>query len=135
MVKPTLRPGSLEELIRLLPEGIGVIPLFLGIQRGTENEFREVMPAYEAKVAELVGLGVNLVHPEGGPPFMVHGFQGQQEIIKRWEEKYGIPIITSGTTQVDALRALGLRRIVGVTYFSRNIMIPFPATLQRQDLM
>jgi hypothetical protein len=30
-VKPTMRPGGLEELIRILPEGIGVIPLFLGI--------------------------------------------------------------------------------------------------------
>ncbi len=45
VVKPTMRPGSLEEMIRLLPEGIGVIPLFLGIQRGTEDEFRDVMPA------------------------------------------------------------------------------------------
>ncbi len=121
VVKPTMRPGSLEEMIRLLPEGIGVIPLFLGIQRGTEDEFRDVMPAYEAKVAELVGLGVDLVHPEGAPPFMVHGYRGEQEIIKKWEEKYKVPVITAGTTQVDALRALGLRRIVGVTYFTGKI--------------
>ncbi len=32
-IKPTLRPGGLEELIRMLPEGIGVLPLFLNIQR------------------------------------------------------------------------------------------------------
>ena len=25
-IKPTLRPGGLEELIRMLPEGIGVLP-------------------------------------------------------------------------------------------------------------
>jgi hypothetical protein len=29
-IKPTHRPGSLEEFIRLLPEGIGVIPLTVG---------------------------------------------------------------------------------------------------------
>jgi len=121
LIKPTLRPGSLEELIRLLPEGIGVIPLFVGIQRGTEDEFREVMPAYEAKVAELVGLKVDLIHPEGGPPFMMHGYEGEQEIVKQWEEKYNVPIVTAGMTQVEALRALGLRRIVGVTYFSGEI--------------
>ncbi len=46
IIKPTMRPGSLEEFIRLLPEGIGVIPLFLGIKRGTEDEFRQVMDAY-----------------------------------------------------------------------------------------
>ena len=40
-IKPTHRPGSLEEFIRLLPEGIGVIPLTVGIRSGTEKEFHE----------------------------------------------------------------------------------------------
>ena len=38
-IKPTHRPGSLEEFIKLLPEGIGVIPLTVGISSGTEQEF------------------------------------------------------------------------------------------------
>ncbi len=121
LIKPTLRPGSLEELIRLLPEGIGVIPLFVGIKRGTEDEFREVMAAYETKIAELAEAEVDLIHPEGGPPFMVHGYQGEQAILKQWEAKHGIPVITSGTTQVEALKALNVRRFVGVTYFTGTI--------------
>ncbi|MFQ5542197.1 MAG: hypothetical protein ACE5E2_05155 [Candidatus Binatia bacterium] len=121
LIKPTMRPGSLEEFIRLLPEGIGVIPLFLGIKRGTEDEFRQVMDAYEVKIAELASLEVDLVHPEGAPPFMVQGYKGEQEIVKRWEEKYKIPIVTAGMSQIEALRALNLRRIVGVTYFTGNI--------------
>ena len=121
IIKPTMRPGSLEEFIRLLPEGIGVIPLFLGIERGTEDEFRQVMDAYEAKIAELARLKVDLIHPEGAPPFMVQGYKGEQDIVKRWEEKYKIPIVTAGMTQIEALRALKLRRIVGVTYFTGDI--------------
>lgn len=121
IIKPTMRPGSLEEFIRLLPEGIGVIPLFLGIERGTEDEFRQVMDAYEAKIAELARLKVDLIHPEGAPPFMVQGYKGERDIVKRWEEKYKIPIVTAGMTQIEALRALKLRRIVGVTYFTGDI--------------
>src|SRR5881409_3306357 len=94
VIKPTMRPGSLEEFIRLLPEGIGVIPLFLKIQRGTEEEFRQVLSAFEEKVGELAELRVDLVHPEGAPPFMVQGYEGEAEIIKQWEEKYGVPIVT-----------------------------------------
>ena len=52
VVKPTMRPGSLEEFIRLIPEGIGVIPVFLNIHEGTTSEFESVMPVIEAKVAE-----------------------------------------------------------------------------------
>ena len=125
IIKPTMRPGSLEEFIRLLPEGIGVIPLFLGIERGTEDEFRQVMDAYEAKIAELARLKVDLIHPEGAPPFMVQGYKGERDIVKRWEEKYKIPIVTAGMTQIEALRALKLRRIVGVTYFTGDINVTF----------
>src|SRR5262245_14106987 len=37
MINPTMRPGVTEEVVRLLPEGIGLIPLFLNIRRGTEK--------------------------------------------------------------------------------------------------
>ncbi len=121
IIKPTMRPGSLEEFIRLLPEGIGVIPLFLGIRRGTEEEFQQIMGAFEEKVAELASLNVDLIHPEGAPPFMVRGFGGEQEIVKRWEEKHRIPIVTAGMTHVEALRALDVHRFVGVTYFTGGI--------------
>jgi maleate cis-trans isomerase len=121
IVKPTLRPGGLEEFIRLLPEGIGVLPLFVNIRRGTVDEFQDVLPAFEAKVAELVEAGVDLVHPEGAPPFMVHGLDGERKIIEGWEDRYRVPIVTAPMTQVEAMTALGLKRIVGVTYFSGEI--------------
>lgn len=121
LVKPTMRPGSLEEFIRLLPEGIGVLPLFLGIQRGTEEEFRGVLKAFEGKVEELAQLKVDLVHPEGAPPFMVQGYKGEERIVKEWQKKYRVPIVTAGMTQVEALRILKAKKILGVTYFTGKI--------------
>ena len=121
LIKPTHRPGSLEEFIRLLPEGIGVIPLFVGFQRGNEDEFREALRAYEERVDELAELGVDMIHPEGAPPFMVHGYKGEQEIIRQWEKKHKIPVVTASMTQVEALRALKVKKFVGVTYFTGKI--------------
>jgi maleate isomerase len=121
IIKPTLRPGGLEEFIRLLPEGIGVLPLFVNIRRGTSDEFQEVLPAYEQKVAELAAAEVDLIHPEGAPPFMVHGLAGEQAIVNDWQERYHKPIVTAGMTQVEAMRALRVNRIVGVTYFAGTI--------------
>lgn len=121
LIKPTMRPGSLEELIRLLPEGIGVLPLFLKIQRGTEDEFRQALQAFEEKVGELAELKVDLIHPEGAPPFMVHGYKGEERIVKEWEKKYKIPIVTAPMTQVEALRVLKVKKFVGVTYFTGKI--------------
>ena len=121
VVKPTHRPGSLEEFIRLLPEGIGVVPVYLNFKRGTEDEFRAALNAVEEKVAELAEEGVDLIHPEGAPPFMVHGYKGEEKIIKEWESKYKIPMVTAAQTQVEALRALKVKKFVGVTYFINSV--------------
>ena len=121
VVKPTHRPGSLEEFIRLLPEGIGVVPVYLDFKRGTEDEFRAALSAVHGKVEELAKEGVDLIHPEGAPPFMAHGFDGEEKITKDWEAEFKIPIVTAGQTQVEALRALGIKKLVGVTYFTGSI--------------
>ena len=88
-IKPTHRPGSLEEFIKLLPDGIGVIPLTVGISSGTEQEFHDVLEDYKQKAAQLAGLGVDLISIGGAPPMMVHGFHGEEEIVKDLEAKIG----------------------------------------------
>lgn len=121
VIKPTHRPGSLEEFIRLLPEGIGVVPLYLNFQRGTEEEFRGALDAVHEKVAELAKEGVDLIHPEGAPPFMAQGYRGEEKLIKQWEAQYKIPMVTAAQTQVEALRALRIKKFIGVTYFIGSV--------------
>lgn len=120
VVKPTYESGSLVEFVRLLPEGVGVIPVYAGIREHTERGYLAAMETYHKCVEELASIGVQLMHPEGGPPFMVRGYKGEQEIVRQWEEKYKVPIFTSGMTQAEALRALGIRRFVGCTYYRDN---------------
>jgi len=120
-IKPTHRPGSLEEFIKLLPEGIGVVPLTVGISSGTEKEFHDVLEDYKQKAAQLAGLGVNLIHIGGAPPMMVHGFAGEDRIVKDIEAKHGVPVSTSGKSQAEAMRALGVKNFAGVTYFKDNM--------------
>jgi maleate cis-trans isomerase len=117
VVKPTYGSGSLVEFIRLLPEGVGCIPMYAGIREHSEQGYLGALETYNAKVAELAEIGVDLIHPEGGPPFMVRGYKAEQEIVHGWEKKYQIPIFTSGMSQTEALRALGIKKFVGCTYY------------------
>jgi len=121
LIKPTHRPGSLEETIRLLPEGIGVVPVTVGLRKGDRKDFDAAITAIEEKVAELAEIGVDLIAPAGAPPLMVHGYEGERKLIDKWEQTYGLPVITAGGSQVQAMRALGAKRIVGVTYFNGEI--------------
>ncbi len=117
VVKPTYGSGSLVEFIRLLPEGVGCIPMYGGVREHSERGYLAAMENYHLKVAELAQIGVDLMHPEGGPPFMVRGHKAEQEIVSAWEAQYKVPIFTSGMSQAQALRALGIKKFVGCTYF------------------
>ena len=117
MINPTMRPGVTEEVCRLLPEGIGLIPLFLDIRRGTEDEFETMMPHYEKLIAVLAEQNCDLIHPVGAPPFMVQGYEGERKIIAAWEDKFKIPIMSVAQNHIRALKALKAKSFVGATYF------------------
>lgn len=117
LIKPNYRPGSTEDLIRMLPDGIGVIPLHIDIDSGTRTQFEASIPDYEKMVAKLAELEADIIHPAGSPPFQILGYLGEQELMERWEKKYKRPVFTNGITQVNAFRALKVRRFVGASYF------------------
>ena len=121
VIKPTMRPGSLEEFIRLMPEGVGVIPMFIGFNQGTKEEFAEGLSGYHPKVAELAELGATIIHPEGGPPLMLSGVIAEQKLTQLWEHQFGVPVITSGQTQIEALKILNARKIVATSYLSSEV--------------
>jgi maleate cis-trans isomerase len=120
-IKPTMRPGGIEELIRILPDGVSLIPLFLDIRKGTVDEFKRAVEPYEPLIARLAEAKVDIIHPEGAPPFMLLGYEGEARVLRQWEDKYGVPLFTSGTNHVRALRALGVKKFVGATYFDGPI--------------
>jgi maleate cis-trans isomerase len=109
-------------MIRLLPEGVGVIPLFLNVREQVESEFQAAFEQTEAKVHELATeFSVDLIHPEGAPLFMLQGWEGEQRILKGWEQEYSLPFFTSGSSCVESLRALGVKRMIGLTYIKGDI--------------
>jgi maleate isomerase len=108
-------------VIRLLPEGVGVLSLYNNIRRGTVSEFHAVMKGYEDQIALLAEQKCDIIHPSGAPPFMVQGLAGEAALIRGWEDKFQTPIFTSGQNQITALKALGAKSIVGATYFQGEI--------------
>lgn len=115
-IKPTRHSGSHNDLVKILPAAIRTEARRLNILHGTLGEFEGVMADYEVEVARFAGEGVDLIHPEGTPPFMLKGLAGERAIVARWQDTHGIPVFTSAMSQADALRALGIERFVGVGY-------------------
>ena len=134
VVHPTLRPGSNEELIRMLPEGIGVLALHVNIKRGTPEEFVQMKAAFEKELDLLKEAGCDVIHPSGAPPFMVHGRDGEKKIIDEWEARYGIPMFTSGQNHVNALKRSARNRSSARPIF-RKRPIPFSRNISRMPAL
>jgi len=116
LVKPTMRPGSLEEFVRMLPDGVGVLPLHQHIEEGREDEFEAALEAYERAAAILAEQGVDFIHLSGTPPFMILGREGEKKLIARWKRKFAIETSAAPELDAAALRALGVTKLIGVTY-------------------
>jgi hypothetical protein len=102
----------------MLPAGVSLLPLCLDVRRGALDEFKSAIPAYEAKVAELARMGVDVINPSGAPPFIVLGHANEQETGKRPTRPASS---RRGRATLDALRALNVRRFLGATYFRGDI--------------
>ena len=122
-VRPTNRPeaGHELDLDTLIPAKIKFLYSTMNFTRGTEEEFSTSMPGYEAKAAEFAKMGADLVRPSGAPPFMLLGYQKEQELISSWEKKYRVQMFTSGQNHVHALRTLGIKKFVGASYFPEKM--------------
>ncbi len=122
-VRPTNRPeaGQEVDLEAKIPAKIQFVTRTMNFTRGTEEEFSKSMPGYEAKAAELAKMGADLVRPSGAPPFMLLGYKAEQELIRSWEKKYGVQMFTSGQNHVRALRALGIGKFAGASYFPEKM--------------
>jgi maleate isomerase len=103
-------------LIRILPEGIGIVPLLLNFKTGSSAEFAKAIPQYEQFVAELAEQGVDLIIVAGAPPFMLLGYEGEDKLIREWENKYKTQIVTDPQMQVAGLRAMKIKRFIGASY-------------------
>ncbi len=121
VIKPVNESLSHPQLESIMPDSVAFESIYLGIQYRSVAEFREVMAVYEERVPELAARGVDLLHPEGAPPFMLEGLEGERDRIKAWEERFQIPVFTTGMTQLAAMEALGIKKFVGVTPFSGEL--------------
>lgn len=117
LIKPTMRPGVHEDLIRALPEGICMIPLFNDVRRGDLDEFEGAIAGYREKAELVAEQNVDLIFLSGAPPFMVLGHDKELVLMADWERDLGVPVVTSAVNQIEAFKALGINRFYGATYF------------------
>jgi maleate cis-trans isomerase len=120
-VKPRPESNSLAELTKLLPRDIELAPRYLNFAYGTREELSGAIPNYEARIAELAPQHCDLISVEGAPPFMILGPARETALVDQWKQKYGIDMFTSSQNQVNVLKAMKVKSILGITAFNADL--------------
>src|SRR5579871_2768814 len=113
-IKPRAADSSLVDMIKLLPDGIGVVPVYIPVTADLRDS-GAIYSQYEDRIAYLKSEKCNLIAIEGAPPFMLIGQTRAAEMVDGWKRKFGIDIFTAPENQVNAFRALKAKKILGVT--------------------
>ena len=82
----------------------------------------------------MAELGADVVMIMGAPPTMVRGHGADRTISDRLSKRYGIPVLVATMAQVDAFRALGMKKLVGITYFQDDMNRRFAKFLEDDGL-
>jgi maleate cis-trans isomerase len=120
-LKPRAHDSSLAEMIKLLPAGIGIAAAYLNLTEGTREELQNSYATYEKNIAYLASQRCDTISIEGAPPFMILGPDGEAKMIDGWKQKYQTDMFTSSQNQVNVLRAMKLKRILGITAFGPDM--------------
>jgi maleate cis-trans isomerase len=120
-VKPRPESNSLAELAKLLPPEIGLVPVYLNFAYGTREELSNAFPNYEKNIAYLASQHCDLISIEGAPPFMILGPEGETTLVDQWKQKYKIDMFTSSQNQVNVLKAMKVKNILGITAFGADL--------------
>jgi maleate cis-trans isomerase len=120
-IKPRASDSSLVDMIRLLPAGIGVVTVYLNFTEGTAQEFQNSFANYEKNIAYLTSLHCDVISIEGAPPFMLLGPDGEAKLVDGWKQKYKTDMFTSSQNQIEALKALKIKKIFGASEFGADL--------------
>jgi hypothetical protein len=97
-------------MIKLLPEGIGVIPVYLNLTQGSREEYGNSYATYEGHIAYLASQKCNVIAIEGAAPFLLSGPTREAEMVEGWKRKYNTDMFSvAGAT--DAKRASKASRV------------------------
>lgn len=108
------------EFYRIVPEGVTLALTTLNIVHMTAEELAEGARASIEGARLLARSDVSVIVLGGVPLNLALGFEGLERTMRELEDEFSIPVTSSLTAQVDALRVLGAGRVGVATPFGQD---------------
>lgn len=121
IIKATYRPKNFRYWFDTAPEGVEILPAAVGYRKGERTGFMDGLD-HAAQLAETLAENrCEIVSIQGAPPFLLRGRELEAEWRHDLEVKLGIPVVTAMQPHLWALEAMGIKRVLTLTYYGDEL--------------
>ena len=114
-VAPSRGDILVYEFYRILPEGFLFLNSTGTVRRLIDDHLEKQLQRIEEAALDLAQAGAEFIIIGGSPMFTKLGFGSDTEIAERLSAKVGVPVAPGITCEVEALRHLGVKKLVVAT--------------------
>ena len=111
LIKPTHRGKSFHFWYERAPDGVEIVPTFVGFRRSDRRPSRRASSAIEQIADDLKAVGCQFISLSGTPPVLLKGLDFEREWRDRLAQKIGLPVVSQMEPHALALVALGVKRV------------------------
>jgi maleate cis-trans isomerase len=121
LIKPTHRGKGFAFWYKTVPDGVEVVPTFIGFRSSDRATFQSGIGRAEEIAADLKEAGCNIIVVTGTPPFLLAGLEFERDWARRLSDKLGVPVLTPMEPHAVAMQAMGIKRIAVATYYGDEL--------------
>ena len=120
-VAPSRGDTFIYEFYRILPEGFMLLNTTGTIRRLVDDHLERQLERIEEATVDVAEAGADFIVIGGSPLFTRLGYGSDREITGKLEAKVGVPVAAGMTCEVEALRHMGLKKVVVATPYPDNL--------------
>jgi maleate isomerase len=121
LIKPTHRGKSFAYWYKHAPEGIEIVPTFIGFRTEKRESFLEGFKRAEELAIQLKEVSCDIISVSGTPPFLLKGLDFERQWAGDLSRKIGLPVLTPMEPHAIALQALEVRKVAVATYYGDEL--------------
>jgi maleate cis-trans isomerase len=123
-VAPSRGDTFVYEFYRILGDGFLLLNTTGTIRKLVDDHLERQLERLEEATIDLAETGADFIILGGSPIFTRLGLGSDREVAARLQEKVGVPVAAGMTCEVEALKHMGIRKVVVAT--------PYPDPLTRR---
>ena len=121
LILPSLNNTMEPELNRMIPEGVALYATRMLLERGVPDELEKMADDTETAVDLLQSAEVDCILYGCTSGSLIKGVGWDKEIIKRIEDRTGVPATTTSTAVVEAFKELGIQSVSVATPYIDSV--------------